>query len=74
MKPVKTTIWADFTIRDIKVATTRIKPAYIKPQESLPKKHRISVNAMTQLLHLLTKQMALKVCDLSRMSFKGGNF
>lgn len=47
MKPVKTTIWADFTIRDIKVAITRIKPAYIKPQESLAKKHRISANGMT---------------------------
>lgn len=54
MKPVKTTTWADFTIRDIKVATTRIKPAYIKPQESLARKHRISANAMTQSLYSST--------------------
>lgn len=51
MKPVKTTTWADFTIRDIKVATTRIKPAYIKPQESLAEKHRVSADAITWPLY-----------------------
>lgn len=54
MKPVKTTTWADFTIRDIKTATTRIKPAYIRLQESLAKKHRISTGAITWSLHFFS--------------------
>lgn len=54
MKPVKTTTWVDFTIRDIKVATTRIKPAYIRPQESLVEKHRISAEVISWPLHLFS--------------------
>lgn len=52
MKPVKTTTWEDFTISDIKVATTRMKLAYIRPQESLAEKHRVNADAITRSLRL----------------------
>lgn len=51
-KPVRTTTWADFTIRAIKVATIKMKPAYIKPQESLAQKRSISSRAGTLSLDL----------------------
>lgn len=48
MKPVWTATWVDLTTNAIKVATIKMMPAYIKPQDSLAQRQSI---LMELLLH-----------------------
>lgn len=66
MKPVRTTTWADFVIRAIKVATIKMKPAYIKPQESLAQKLSISSESwhFNNFIYAFTLQMTWEAYPL----------
>lgn len=58
MKPVRTTTWAEVTIRAIRVAIIKMKPAYIKPQESLAQKQSNSSECwyfIPSFTHLFSK-------------------
>lgn len=41
-KPMRTTTWADFTVRAIKAATRKTEAACVKPHESLGQKEGVS--------------------------------